>query len=308
MAFIYRHRIGFILAFIKFILPFILQHSMYELHRDEMLYLQQGNHLAWGFMEVPPLLSVFAKLALLSGGSFFWIKFWPSFVGAITIFIVCKMTAEMGGKAFAQFIAGLCLIAGAYLRGHYLFQPGFLEYFFWTFSAYYSIRYVNTEQIKYIYFLAISLALGGLSKYSVVFFGTAIFAGLLLTPHRHISASKHLYLAGLLALIIIFPNLLWQYNHKWPVVHHMKELRETQLQFVNPFDFLKDQVLMHLPCFSIWIGGLIWLLFFTSGKPYRLLAYTFITVMVLLIATKGKNYYSLGAYPMIFSAAGVWLQ
>ncbi len=58
MAFIYRYRIGFILAFIKFLLPFILQDPMYELHRDEMLYLEQGNHLAWGFMEVPPLLSI----------------------------------------------------------------------------------------------------------------------------------------------------------------------------------------------------------------------------------------------------------
>ncbi|MEJ7681457.1 MAG: hypothetical protein WKG06_27125 [Segetibacter sp.] len=71
MAFIRLYRIGFILAFTKFLLPFILQNPMYELHRDEMLYLEQGNHLAWGFMEVPPLLSIFAKLALSIGGSFF---------------------------------------------------------------------------------------------------------------------------------------------------------------------------------------------------------------------------------------------
>ena len=154
----------------------------------------------------------------------------------------------------------------------------------------------------------ISLALGWLSKYSIAFFAAGIFVGLLLTSYRRLFAFPHLYLAGLLALFIISPNLLWQYNHKWPVIHHMKELRETQLRFINPTDFLKDQVLMHLPCFFVWMGGLVWLLFYKSGKPYRLLAWVFLTVIVLLLAFSGKNYYSLGAYPMLFAAGGVWLQ
>jgi 4-amino-4-deoxy-L-arabinose transferase-like glycosyltransferase len=308
MAFIYRYRVGFILAFIKFILPFLLQHPLYELHRDEMLYIPQGSHLAWGFMEVPPLLSVFAALTNLLGNSFFWVKFWPSLFGAITVFVVCKMAAEMGGKLFAQFIGGLCLIAGVYLRVHYLFQPNFLEIFFWTLSAYYIVRYINTGKIKYVYFLAAALALGWLSKYSVAFFGAGIVVGLLLTHHRKLFASKHLYIAALLALVIILPNLLWQYYHKWPVVHHMKELRKTQLQYINPVDFLKDQVLMNLPGFFVWAGGLAWLFFSKSGKLYRMIAWMYVTVIILLIATNGKNYYSLGAYPLLFAAGGVWLE
>ncbi|MCW3078866.1 glycosyltransferase family 39 protein [Segetibacter sp.] len=308
MAVIFRYRVALILAFIKFLLPYLLQDPLYELHRDEMLYIPQGNHMGWGFMEVPPLLSVFSRLTILLGNSFFWIKFWPSLFGAINVVLVCKMAAEMGGKLFAQLIAGLSLIAGVYLRVHFLFQPNFLEIFFWTLSAYFIIRYINTNQTKYIYFLAVALALGWLSKYSVTFFGAGIVVGLLLTKNRKIFSSKHLYLAGLLAFVIILPNVLWQYNHKWPVVHHMKELRETQLQYLNPFDFLKDQVLMHLPCFFVWVGGLVWLLVFKSGRPYQIIAWMYVTVIVLLIASNGKNYYSLGAYPMLFAAGGVWIE
>jgi hypothetical protein len=55
----------FILALIKFVLPYLLQNNIYEPHRDEFLYLAQGYHLAWGFNEVPPLLSVFAWLTHL---------------------------------------------------------------------------------------------------------------------------------------------------------------------------------------------------------------------------------------------------
>jgi hypothetical protein len=308
MAFIYRYRLAFILAFVKFILPFILQDPMYELHRDEMLYIPQGQHLAWGFMEVPPLLSLFAKLALSFGGSFFWIKFWPSLIGSVNVFIVCLMATEMGGKQFAQFIAGLCLIAGVYLRVHFLFQPTPLEILFWTLAAYFIIRYLNTKQTKYIYLLAGALALGWLSKYSVAFFAAGIVVGLLLTRERNLFASKHIYLAGLFTFLIILPNLLWQYQHKWPVIHHMKELRETQLRYINPLDFLKDQILMHLPVFFIWIGGLVWLLFSSKGKQYQILSWIYLTVIILFIATNGKNYYSLGAYPMLFAAGGVWLE
>ena len=308
MAFIYRYRIAFFLAILKFTLPFILQNTMYELHRDEMLYIPQGNHLAWGFMEVPPLLSIFAKLALSAGGSFFWIKFWPSLFGAVNLFIVCLMVAEMGGKSFAQFVAGICLIAGVYLRVHYLFQPNFLEIFFWTLSAYFIIKYINTRSAKYIYLLACALALGWLSKYSVAFFAAGVVVGLLLTKERKLFASKKLYIAAVVALLIILPNLLWQYEHKWPVVHHMKELRETQLRYINPLDFLKDQILMHLPVFFVWIGGLVWLMFFKKGKQYIILAWVYLTVIILLMSTNGKNYYSLGAYPMLFAAGGVWLE
>src|SRR3954453_19923023 len=135
MSFLYRYRVAFILALIKFLLPFILQDPLYELHRDEMLYIPQGEHLAWGFMEVPPLLSLFSKLILLAGSNFFWVKFWPSLFGALNVFLVCLMTGEMGGKQFPQFIAGLCLISGVYLTVHFLFQPNFLEIFFWSLIA-----------------------------------------------------------------------------------------------------------------------------------------------------------------------------
>jgi hypothetical protein len=108
--------------------------------------------------------------------------------------------------------------------------------------------------------------------------------------------------------MIVLPNLAWQYYHQWPVVHHMQELRETQLQYINPLDFLKDQVLMHLPYFFLWTGGLWWLFFSRRGRGYRVLGWTYLTVIILLMATNGKNYYSLGAYPMLFAAGGVWLQ
>lgn len=308
MPFIQRYYIPLLLALIKFILPYVLQHPMYELHRDEYLYLAQGNHLDWGFMEVPPLLSLFAKATHLLGSGFFWVKFWPSLFGALTVFVVCQLVTELGGKRFAQCLGGICMITGAYLRIHFLFQPNFLEIFWWTLIALLLVKYINTQKSDLLILMGIAVGLGWLSKYSILFFIAGLFIGLLLTSYRKLLLQKHIYLAALTAFLIVLPNLIWQYSHRWPVIHHMNELRETQLAFISPFDFLKDQLLMQLPCFFIWIGGLYWLLFFRSGKPYRILAWVYISVIVLLIISSGKNYYSLGTYPMLFAAGAVWLE
>ncbi len=65
---------------------------------------------------------------------------------------------------------------------------------------------------------------------------------------------------------------------------------------------------MHLAYFYVWVGGLWWLLFAYRAKPYRIIAWVYITIIVLLAATNGKDYYSLGAYPMMLAAGGVWLE
>ncbi len=295
------------LAISKFILPFFLQHPVYELHRDEFLYLEQGHHLAWGYMEVPPMLSWVAWITNFLGGSFFWVKFWPSLFGAITLVITCKMVKEMGGGLFAILIAGLCIMLTAYLRLFFLFQANFLEVFWWSLSAYFMIRFINSNNIKYLYWIGFAFGCGWLAKNSISFFIIGFGVALLLTQHRKLFLNKHLYGAAALAFLIALPNLLWQYNHNWPLLHHMNELRETQLKYINPADFLKEQILMFFAAFYIWMMGLIWL-FTQQGKTYRLLAWLYLTVIVILVATSGKNYYSLGVYPMLFAAGAVALQ
>jgi 4-amino-4-deoxy-L-arabinose transferase-like glycosyltransferase len=296
-----------VLAVIKFILPYFLQHPVYELHRDEFLYLEQGHHLAWGYMEVPPMLSWLAWLTHLFGDGFFWVKCWPSLFGAFTLIITCRMVKEMGGGLFAILIAGLCIILTAYLRVNFLFQANFLEIFWWTLAAYFITRFINTNHIKYLYWIGFAFGCGWLAKNSVSFFIIGFAVALLLTQQRKLFLNKHLYGAAAVAFLIALPNLLWQYNHNWPLIHHMNELRETQLKFISPVDFLKEQVLMFFAAFYIWIIGLIWL-FTKAGKSYRLLAWIYLTVIVVLVLTSGKNYYSLGAYPMLFAAGGVALQ
>ncbi len=292
-----------LMAIIKFMLPFVLQDPVWELQRDEFLYYQQGLHPALGYMENPPLLSWLGTVSSWLGGTAFWIKCWPALTGSLTLIITCLITGEFGGKRFAQFLSALGIIVTGYMRVHSLFQPNIVDIFFWTLAIYFLVRYVNSNDEKNIYFFTISLALGFLSKYSVLFIVASILLSLLLTYHRKIFTRINFYLAGGLAVLIILPNILWQYNHRWPLIHHMRELQETQLQYLSAADFIKDQLLMLFPVLLVWTAGVIWLF---RRNQWRFLSFTFILVLLFLIAGSGKSYYSLGIYPMLLAAGAVY--
>lgn len=295
-----------LLAITKFILPLFLQDPVFELQRDEFLYYQQGQHFALGYLENPPLIGYLAMISSWFGGSEAWVKLWPCLFGAATVVVTCLITVELGGKLFAQFIAGLSIITGAFLRMNFLFQPNMLDIFFWTLSIYFIIRYINDKEDKFLNGFVLSLAIGFWGKYSIAFIAISIVISLLLSQHRKIFLQKKLYIAALIGLVIILPNVWWQYQHNWPLIHHMKELQETQLKYMNPTGFLTDQLMMFMATIAIWIAGLVW---FLKNKKWHFLAFTYLIVIVLLILGRGKSYYAVGIYPMLFAAGAVaWEQ
>ena len=75
-----EYKLLFLLALVKFALPFILQNSFYEPQRDEFLYLAEARHMAWGYMEIPPLLSVFAWFTNFFRNKLFLVKILAFFI------------------------------------------------------------------------------------------------------------------------------------------------------------------------------------------------------------------------------------
>jgi 4-amino-4-deoxy-L-arabinose transferase-like glycosyltransferase len=330
-----EYRLLYLFALLKFVLPFFLQNGVYEPHRDEFLYLAEGRHMAWGYMEVPPLLSVFAWLTNLFGGGLFWIKFWPSLFGALTYVILGRLVIALGGGLFALLLAFLPFVFGAYLRTHFLFQPGFLEIFFWTLLAYALVRYVQARSAglaeglglsqgpgssrtpegpkdsrpeRWLWLAGVAAGLGMLSKYSMVFFAIALIGGLLLTPQRRLLWNRHALFALAIAFLLFLPNLLWQWRHGFPVVYHMNELQRTQLQYISPATFFSEQLLLNLSVIYIWIAGLVMVGFNRQGRPYRFIGWSFVILLVLLAWGHAKGYYALGVYPILFGFGAVGLE
>jgi len=296
---------GFIL--LKFILQYVLIIPVYDLQRDEYLHLNQAQHPAWGYLSVPPFTSWISYLIYLLGNTVFWVKFFPALFGALTLVVVWKTIETLNGNLFALILGSTCVLVSALLRLNTLFQPNSFDVFSWTCFYFLLIKYLSTKNNKWLYWAAICFAFGFLNKYNILFLLIGIIPAILLSAERKIFLKKELYLATCLALLMVLPNLLWQYRNNFPVIHHLNELAQTQLVHVNRFDFLKAQLLFFMGALVVIIMSWYALLFYKPFKPFRLLIYSLIFTLAAFMYFKAKDYYAIGLYPIYIALGAVFL-
>lgn len=297
--------IAFVL--LKFILQYTLIDSEYDLQRDEYLHLDQAHHLAWGYLSVPPVTSWFSYLIFLLGNSVFWIKFFPAFFGVVTLVIVWKTIEVLKGNLYALVLGAICIVFSSLLRINMLYQPNSLDVLCWTAFYYVVIQYLTTEKTRWLYIGAAVFAFGFLNKYNIVFLLIGLLPALLLSKERRIFAEKKLYSALVLGLFLILPNILWQYNNHFPIVHHMKELAETQLVNVDRIGFLKEQLLFFIGAFFVILASFYALLFYKPFAKYKFFFASFVFTILVFIYFKAKAYYAIGLYPIYIAFGAAYL-
>lgn len=293
---------------LKFLLQFLLLSPAYDLQRDEYLHLDQANHLDWGYRSVPPFTSWISFIIQLLGNSVFWIKFFPALFGALTIYVVWKAMEELNGNLYALILGATCLLFSALLRLNTLYQPNSFDVLSWTTLYFILLKYIKTENSKWLFVGSIVFAIGFLNKYNIIFLLAGIIPSLLLTEQRKIFVNPRLYAAAFFGLLLIIPNLLWQYNHDFPVIYHLKELAATQLVYVSRFDFLKAQLLFNIGSIVVIFAACYALLFHQPFYKYRLFFFSIIFTLLVFIYLRAKDYYAIGIYPVYIAFGSVYLE
>jgi len=290
--------LGFSIA--KFIIH-LYTNNLYGLHRDEYLYIDEGKHMDWGYMEVPPLTPFLAWVGDLLGNQVWIYKCIPALAGAAIIYIIGRTIIELGGGKWPIIIAGVALLVSpALLRNATLFQPVIINQLLWLLSAYWVIKIIKTEKNKYYYLLGATMGLAFLNKYSIMFYAAALIIGLLLTPQRHILFKKQTLYALGIAILIALPNIIWQWHYNWPVLTHMAELRETQLVHVKLSSFLSEQLLFHLFSSIVWMAGIYGVFRYIAYYRYRFIVFSCLATVIIIICLSGKAYYTIGAFYILF--------
>ena len=297
---------GFII--IKFILQYVLVTPVYDLQRDEYLHLDQGNHLAWGYISLPPVTSWLSFAINLLGGSVTLVRFVPALFGALTILLVWKIVEGLKGNLFALILGSLSVLVSAILRVNILYQPNSLDVFFWCLFYFTFLKYINTSNSKWLYAMALAIAFGILSKYNILFLSIGFLPAILLSEHRKVFGNKHFYISIGITLIIILPNIIWQWRNNFPTINQLHELQSTQLVNVRRIDFVKDQFLYFISSFFVIIAAFVSLLFYSPFKKYRIFLWSYIFTLSLFIYLKGKSYYAIGLYPVLIAFGAVYLE
>jgi Dolichyl-phosphate-mannose-protein mannosyltransferase len=285
--------------------------NRYGYFRDEFNYLSSGDHLAWGYVDEPPLLPFLVRLnRTILGDSLRSIRFLPALAISGAVVITGLIAREFGGRRFALLLSAVTVvIAPIFLSDGSLVTTNCLEPLLWMGCVYSALLALKRDARYWLAFGAIA-GLGLEEKYSIAIFGFAIVAGLLITKHRRVFFNRWFWLGGLLAFLIFLPNLIWSIQNHWPFLELMHNIRaEGRDVQLSPFEFFVQQILLIHPFNApIWITGLFALFFSARFKEFRFLGWTFVISFVTFVVLKGKNYYLAPIYPVLLAAGAVTIE
>ncbi len=283
--------------------------TRYGYFRDALYYLACSEHLAFGYVDQPPLIALLGWIARHTlGTSLPALLFWPALAGAARILLTAALAREFGAGRFGTVLAAaLAITPGAWWVIDHQFAMNCFEPLLWGGLAYLVVRLIKTSNPKlWLAFGAIA-GVGLQTKYSIVAFASALVAGVLLTRQRRLLFTPWILAGGALAFLIFLPNLIWNIQNNWPFLELMHNVRATGKDVVlPPAQYLLQQVLMMNPAsFPFWFGGLVFLFFSRDLENYRALGWAFVITIAFFMITHGKDYYSAPAYVMLFAAGAV---
>ena len=280
---------------------------------DELYYLACSRHLAWGYVDQPPLIALLTWLWRSAlGQSLAAIRLLPALAGVAEVVITALIARELGGKRFAQALAAMAVfIAPGVLAGDGLLTMNAFEPLFWMGCAYLLIRLIKTENEKLWIWIGVLAGFGLENKYSMLIFGAGLVLGLLLTPQRRLLASRCLWVGGAIAFLIFLPNLLWNVQHHFPFLELQANIRASGRDVpLGPVPFfIQEMLLMNPVTLPIWLGGL-WFYFRTeAGRPFRAIGWAWIVTAAAIVILSPRVYYLFPAFPVLFAGGGaLWEQ
>ena len=283
----------------------------YGFFRDELYYAACGQRLAWGYVDHAPLAPFLARLSrLLLGDSLRALRFLPALSSAAKVLLAGWMAREMGGRKTAQFLAALLVLcAPIYLTFDNFFSMNAFEPVFWMASAAIVLRILNGSDPRLWLLFGVVAGLGLQNKHSMLFFGSGLAVGLLLTPARREFARVWIWLGAAVAFLIFLPNLLWEIHNGWPTIALLHAVVGKKYSTVSPLEYILQQALLTEPLAApIWLAGLWFLLRDRAGKKYAFLSWAYLAVLAEMLYLHGKIYYLAPAYIMLFAAGAVWLE
>jgi hypothetical protein len=263
-------------------LAFITQ---YDYFRDELYYLASTRHLAFGYVDHPPLsIALLALVRTLLGDSLVAVRLLPAMAAALTTLIAIVLCRRLGGGRYAQTVTGLSMIFCGNIAIHHYYSMNSFDLLFCALAFLLLTEALEKESHRSWILLGLVLGAGLLNKISVLWLGFGLLVGLLLTPHRRALKTIGPWLAGVLAAAIFAPYA--------PV-----EFFSRQVGHMNP---------IHAP---IWILGLGFLLFARRLREWRIFAWIYLVVAaVLILAGQSKAFYLGPAYPPLLAAGAIALE
>jgi 4-amino-4-deoxy-L-arabinose transferase-like glycosyltransferase len=279
----------------------------WDLFRDELYYLANSHHIAFGYVDHPPLIGWLTWVArTLFGTSQLGLRCLPALAAGATAFTVCRIAAALGGGLWSQLLAGAATaFAPLYIALFGYLSMNSFDILFWAICLWILVRLLASRDLRWWLPFGLVAGLGLENKISILFLGVGVVAGLLAARDWASLRSRWLWLGGAAAVLLFAPYLLWQVAHGWPTLEFIRNATEHKIQPLSPLAFLGFQVeAMGMPAAALALVGWIFLFAGRPTRAHRALAWTPLAVLALLVLQRSKPYYFAPAWSLLFAAGG----
>ncbi|MGH3499165.1 MAG: glycosyltransferase family 39 protein [Nocardioidaceae bacterium] len=281
--------------------------SRYGWHRDELYFVQAGDHPSWAYPDQPlftPLLV--ATMAHLGHGSLVVVRLASAVASGAAAVVAGALAGEFGGTPRARLIAAATWGVGgvSLVTGHFVDTTTFDVLAAGLFSLFVA-RALRRGRPQWLAAAGLVLGVGLLDKLLVGIVAAVVCACILALGERRLLLSRWALLGAALALLGAAPYLIWQSLNGWPQLDLARSIGNSGAEGgqagVIPFQFLLVSPVLT----PVWVAGIVRLLRNPDARRFRPFGVAYLAMIVLVIATRGKAYYTSGLLLVMVSAGGV---
>jgi 4-amino-4-deoxy-L-arabinose transferase-like glycosyltransferase len=283
--------------------------SGYGYHRDELYFVAAGDHLAWGYADQGPFTPLVARaMSELAPDSLTLLRLPSALAAGATVLLAGLLARELGGRRRAEWIAAACAaVAVVVLFTGHLLSTSTFDLLVWTALTWLVVRAVRTGEDRLWLIAGVVLGAGLLNKPLPAFLALGMLVGVAIAGPRRLLRNPYVWSGAAIALALWSPWIIWQADHGWPQVDVSREIAAGGSTSSEPWwAIVPFQVLLVSPFLApIWIAGLVRLFRDPAMHDVRFLAWAWVVLASVFMATGGKPYYLAGLLPALIGAGAV---
>jgi hypothetical protein len=238
-----NYRILFFIMLVAWFLVNLIQAAYTEILSDEAYYALYGKNLDWGYFDHPPMIALLTRFSSLFLKGNLGIRFLTVLLQPLTLLFIWKIIDEKNpdaNKVFLFFIisSSICLFA---ILGFYTL-PDVPLLFFAAFFLYSYKRYLGTQSWGDVLLLTLSMTGLLYSKYHAV-----LIIGFVIISNFKLLKSYKFWVAGISAIILFIPHILWQVSNDYPSIKFHLIDRAEGFRWINLIEYIPNELAVFNP-------------------------------------------------------------
>ncbi len=283
--------------------------ARYGYVRDELYFLSAGQHLAFGYVDQPPLTPLLARIsAAVTGNTLVGLRILPALALATLVVMTAAMSRRLGAGRTGQLLAALAAATCAeYLGTMHELTTTPPDLVFWAVTLLLVMQLLASQDQRWWVAVGGCVGVASEAKWNIGFLVAALAAGLACTEARRLLRSRYLLIGALIAAALAAPDVVWQATHGWPGLDVFRAL-QTEAGHNRAVYWPGQIVYTGVVLTPVWVAGAIWSLRSAAARRFRPVAIACVAVIALQFVLGGKAYYPGAAFTFLLAAGCVPLE